>query len=172
MDHWRRLDRVISRIEKVLLSVLLTAMISVAFLQIVLRNFFDTGLPWGDSLVRYLVLWVGFIGAALATRDESHINIDVLSQWLPGVSKRINLLVVHLFSCLICAILTYASIVFIRNEQLLGGNAFFDIPVWMLQLILPATFALMTVRYAFHAVADAFDLRGNVSPGDHGIGDL
>ena len=72
MDHWRRLDRIIGHLEKVLLSVMLAAMILLAFLQIVLRNFFDTGLPWGDSLVRYLVLWVGFIGAALATNEESH----------------------------------------------------------------------------------------------------
>jgi TRAP-type C4-dicarboxylate transport system permease small subunit len=154
MDQWTRLDRIIGRIEKALLSVMLATMILFAFLQIVLRNFFDTGLPWGDSLVRYLVLWVGYIGAALATRERIHINIDVMSQWLPGVSRTVNLLVVHCFSCLVCAVLTYASVLFVRNERLMGGMAFLDIPVWLLQLVLPATFALMTVRYAFYGAAD------------------
>ncbi len=170
MDIFTRLDRLIGRVEKFLLSVLLASMIAVAFLQIVLRNFFDTGLPWGDSLVRYLVLWVGFIGAALATREGSHINIDVFSRWLPGVSKTVNSLVVHLFSCLVCAVLAYASAVFIRNEKLMGSSAVFDIPVWILQLVLPAAFVLMTLRYALFGAGDIAVLIGNASPAspDHG----
>ena len=172
MDRWARLDRLIGRIEKTLLSVMLAAMIAVAFLQIVLRNFFDTGLPWGDSFVRYLVLWVGFIGAALATREGSHINIDVMSRWLPGVSKTVNLLVVRLFSCLVCAVLTYASLVFVRNERLMGATAFLDIPVWLLQLVLPATFALMAVRYAFYGAAEFIVLSGKASRTDFDDGDL
>ena len=170
MAYWNRLDRFIGLIEKVLLSVMLAAIIMVGFLQIVLRNFFDTGLPWGDSFVRYLVLWVGFIGAALATREGSHINIDVFSRWLTGVSQTANKLLVHLFSCLICAILTYASLTFIRNERLIGGTVFFDLPVWLLQLVLPATFALMSLRYAMVAASDIADLidRGPTPESDHG----
>ncbi|KPJ78182.1 MAG: hypothetical protein AMJ54_05010 [Deltaproteobacteria bacterium SG8_13] len=171
MDSWNRIDRLIGHIEKVLLSVLLAAMIIVAFLQIVLRNFFYTGLPWGDSFVRYLVLWVGFIGAALATREGGHINIDVLSRWLPGVSKTVNLLVVHLFSCLICAILAYASLAFICNERLLKGTVFFDIPVWLLQLVLPAAFALMTLRYAMYSAGDIAVLIGKAPATNPGRGD-
>lgn len=171
MNYWSRLDRFIGQIEKLLLSAMLTAMIVVAFLQIVLRNFFDTGLPWGDSFVRYLVLWVGFIGAALATREGSHINIDVLSRWLPGASKTVNLLVIHLFSCLICAVLAYASFVFVRNEHLLEGTAFFDIPVWLLQLVLPVTFALMTLRYAMAGAGNIAVLMGKATTANSGHGD-
>ena len=82
MYIWDRLDKKISRVEQVLVTILLTMMILLAFSQIVLRNFFATGISWGDSLVRYLVLWVGFIGAAIATREGKHINIDVVSRWL------------------------------------------------------------------------------------------
>ena len=54
--YW--LDERISRLEQILIAALLTAMILIAFSQIVLRNFFDTGIAWGDALVRYLVVWV------------------------------------------------------------------------------------------------------------------
>ena len=172
MNPWNRLDRFIGQIEKTLLSVMLAVMILLAFLQIVLRNFFDTGLPWGDSFVRYLVLWVGFIGAALATREGSHINIDVLSQWLPGISKTINRLVIDLFSCLICAILAYASFVFVRNEHLMGDTVFFGTPVWLLQLVLPVTFTLMALRYALYGAGDISVLMGKGSAQDTDRGDL
>ncbi len=172
MNHWARLDRWIGHIEKILLSAMLTAIILVTFLQILLRNFFDTGLPWGDSFVRYLVLWVGFAGAALATREGSHINIDVLSRWLPGVSRTVNLLVIHLFSCLVCAILAYASFVFVNNERLMGGTVFLYVPVWLMQLVLPITFALMTFRYALYGAGDIAVLIGSASAAEFGRTDL
>jgi TRAP-type C4-dicarboxylate transport system permease small subunit len=58
MDRWERADEIIDRVEQTSLVILLSSMIVIAFLQIVLRNLFSTGLSWGDSLVRNLVLWV------------------------------------------------------------------------------------------------------------------
>jgi TRAP-type C4-dicarboxylate transport system permease small subunit len=148
MEHWDRLDRFLGRIEKTLLVVLLATMVLMAFSQIVLRNFFETGIAWGDALVRYLVVWVGFIGAALATRESKHINIDVFSRWLPGIGRNINHVIIHLFSCFICGLLTYAALKFVRNEYQMGSVAFLDLPIWLFQIVIPAACGLMTLRYA------------------------
>ena len=67
MDRLERMDEMIDRVEQTLVVSFLGFMIFIAFLQIVLRNDFSTGLDWGDSLLRNLVLWIGFIGATLAT---------------------------------------------------------------------------------------------------------
>ncbi len=147
MDRWERTDELIDRIEQVLIVVFLSFMILVAFLQIVLRNFFETGLSWGDSSTRNLVLWVGFIGASLATREGKHINIDVVSRWLPSLGKRIVTLILHLFSLFICILLTYASLKFIKNEAQMGEATFLKIPNWVLETILPMTFGLMSFRF-------------------------
>ena len=79
MDRWDRVDEIIGRFEHVSLAVLLGLMILVAFMQILLRNLFSTGFSWGDNIYRYLVMRVGFIGSAMATREGSHITIYVLS---------------------------------------------------------------------------------------------
>ena len=84
MNLWYLLDEKINRVEQILVAALLTVMILLAFSQIVLRNFFATGIDWADSLVRYLVVWVGFVGAAIATKEGKHITIDVLSRWITG----------------------------------------------------------------------------------------
>jgi C4-dicarboxylate transporter DctQ subunit len=152
MNHWKRIDQFIGRIEKFFLLVMLGSMVLVAFLQILLRNFFDTGIPWGDSLVRYLVLWVGFIGAALATREGKHINIDVFSNWLPGIGKAVNQIIIQLFSCVICGLLTYAALKFVHNEYQMEEVVFFGLPVWLLQFIIPVTCGLMTFRYALRTL--------------------
>ena len=150
MTPWERAEAMIGRVEKIILTVLTALMIVVAFLQILLRNFLETGFSWGDASVRYLVLWVGFIGAAAAVREGKHITIDLFSQWASGKAQFVIAGFIHLFSFLVCGVLTYAAVVFTRNEAQMGGDAsLLGIPSWTVQVIIPCTFALMTVRYGF-----------------------
>ena len=67
----------VRRLEDALLVLLLSAMIGVAAAQVFLRNFFDSGLYWGDSAVRVMVLWVAMIGAMLATSIGALINLPI-----------------------------------------------------------------------------------------------
>jgi len=163
MDHWKRLDKIIDRMEQRLLVTLLSLMILIAFSQIVLRNLFDTGLAWGDPLVRNLVLWVSFIGATLATKEGKHINIDVVSQWMPPRGKILVEAITGLFSSLICALMTFAALKFIKNEAQMGGNTFFGIPLWIPEIILPITFALMALRFSLHSLNN-FSMTLRVNP--------
>jgi C4-dicarboxylate transporter DctQ subunit len=101
MDWWRRTDEVIDRVEQTLITILLSLMIAIAFLQIVLRNIFSTGIAWADPLVRNLVLWVGFVGAAIATREGKHITIDVLPQRVPQQIKVIIGIIIQVFAAFI-----------------------------------------------------------------------
>ena len=148
MNLLDRIDEKIGRAEKFLVVLFLTAMILVAFSQIVLRNFFSTGIDWGDALVRYLVVWVGFIGAAIATREGKHITIDVLSRWFHGLGSTAVQAICSFFSAAICGVMTIAAIKFIRFEAQMGSTAFFDLPAWVPELVIPASFGLMTLRYA------------------------
>jgi TRAP-type C4-dicarboxylate transport system permease small subunit len=146
------LDEHISRLEQFLIAALLTVMILLAFWQIVLRNFFATGIDWGDSMVRYLVVWVGFIGAAIATKEDKHITIDVLSRWITGKGSSAIQVISHLSSTVICGLLAWAGIKFIWYEAQMGGTAFFNLPIWVPELIIPITFGLMTLRYILRLI--------------------
>jgi len=151
MNRWQQVDEVIGRVEKILLVTFLGFMITIAFLQILLRNFFFTGLNWGDALVRNLVLWVGFIGATLATKEEKHINIDMVSRWLPSLGKNVVALITHVFAFLVCCGLAYAAVKFIKNELQMGNKTFLDIPAWVPEMILPLTFILMAFRFGLRS---------------------
>jgi C4-dicarboxylate transporter DctQ subunit len=154
MDRWERADGIIDRVEQTSLVILLSSMIVIAFLQIVLRNLFSTGLSWGDSLVRNLVLWVSFIGAAIATKEGKHINIDVLSQWMPLLGKGLIAFLIQLFSFSICCLLTFAALKFIKNEAQMGNTVFLGIPAWIPEMILPIIFGLMAVRFGLRSFKD------------------
>jgi TRAP-type C4-dicarboxylate transport system permease small subunit len=151
MDRWERTDEVIDQIEQTLLVIFLSSMIVIAFLQIILRNLLSTGLTWGDPLVRNLVLWVGFIGAALATKEGRHISIDVVSRWMPLLGKSLIEFLINLFSFIVCGLLTFAALKFIKNEIQMGHVAFLGIAAWIPEIILPIIFGLMTLRFGFRS---------------------
>ena len=163
MNRWERIDANIERVEQTLIVTFLSFMIVIAFLQIVLRNFFSTGLDWGDQLLRNLVLWIGFIGATLATKEGKHINIDVVSRWLPTLGKNVVTFIIHLFSFFICCLLTYAALKFIKNEVQMENMTFLNIPAWIPELILPMTFGLMTFRFGLRTLKNLSEI-GRINP--------
>jgi TRAP-type C4-dicarboxylate transport system permease small subunit len=163
VNRWERVDEAIGRMEQTLLVTFLGFIILIAFLQVVLRNFLSTGLDWGDSLVRNLVLWIGFIGATLATKEGKHINIDLVSRWLPHLGRNIVTLISHLFTFLVCGGLTYAALKFIKNEVQMGNRTFLDLPAWIPELILPVTFILMTLRFGLRFLGNLFEM-GTTNP--------
>jgi TRAP-type C4-dicarboxylate transport system permease small subunit len=149
---WERLDEAIGRLEKALMVLFLGLMIVLAFAQIVLRNFTGVGLTWSESLVRYLVLWVGFIGASLAAREGRHITIEVI-KLRPSVSGRHHLAALSQFcAVLVCAVMTWAAVKFVRDDAQIGTRAFLDLPTWILETIIPATFAIMSLRFLLRAI--------------------
>ena len=147
MNLWNKLDTKISRLETVLITTLLTLMILAAFSQIVLRNFFSSGIDWSDALVRYLVVWVAFVGAAIATREGKHITMDLLSRWLTGAGTLAIQALSNFISAVICSLLTVAAARFIWFEAQMGTTTFLNLPVWVPELIMPVTFGLMALRF-------------------------
>ncbi|MCW8949588.1 MAG: TRAP transporter small permease, partial [Sedimenticola sp.] len=63
MTQLKRLGTLLLQVEDLLLSLLLTSMILLATSQILLRNFWDYSLTWGDPSLRLMVLWITLLGA-------------------------------------------------------------------------------------------------------------
>ena len=95
-----------------------------------------------------LVLWLGLIGAMVASRSDNHISIDIVSKYLPRGLQRFTRLLIYLFTTFICALMTWHSARFVLMEKADGMSAFFSVPVWICELVIPAAFGIITIRYA------------------------
>jgi len=150
------------RIEDGILVGLLLLMIGLSVTQIFLRNLFDSGIVWSDILVRILVLWVGLLGAMVASRQGNHINVDILDRYLPERVKPLVSTVVQLFTALICTVATYFSLLFVQGEYADGGTLFARVPAWVCESIIPFAFAVIALRYfmlSFENFKNIFTLR-------------
>ncbi len=140
------------RLEDGILVSLLILMIGMAAGQVVLRNFFDSGLYWSDSLVRVAVLWVALVGAMVASRDDSHIRIDLVSRLVSPAYKHWVERLTRLFTFIVLCLFTWGSGNFVYYEYVDEAIAFGDVPAWMLEVIMPVGGGVMAVRYLLLAI--------------------
>ena len=151
MKILKTLDLALNKVEGALLILMLSIMVLVAFSQVMLRNLFHTGIDGADVLLRHLVLWIGFLGAAIATSEERHINIDALRRFLsPRIRSAVDVLT-DIFAAIVCYYLMSAAWVFVESEMAGGRSVFQNIPVWYGQSIIPVGFGLLVVHFAIRA---------------------
>lgn len=136
-----------AKVEEWALAFMLITMILLACLQILLRSVFSSGLLWIDPLLRYLVLWSGFLGAAMATSKGKHIALDIISYLVPEPIKTYLGIVTNIFSMIVSGFLTWAAYLFIRDEFQYGGSGLLELPTWVWSIIFPLAFLLITLRF-------------------------
>jgi C4-dicarboxylate transporter DctQ subunit len=147
-----RLDDLLSKIESAVLILFLSTMMLMSFTQVMLRNIFEWGFIWGDSLLRYLVFFIGLLAASLATRDEKHINIDALTKILGPKTKEVAAIVTNLFAATVTFFLARASIVFINVGLNPADTMFLDLPVRYAGYVIVICFGMMTFRFLLRTV--------------------
>jgi TRAP-type C4-dicarboxylate transport system permease small subunit len=150
----RKLNDLIGKVEGFLLTFILVVMIGLAFTQVILRNFFNSGITWADVVVRHLVLWVGFIGASVASKEDGHLAMDLVSRFLPDKLRRPTAMFVHAASSFVCACLTVASYKFVMGEKEAGSMLVENIPNYWAIIIIPIGFGMMSLRFALKIFTD------------------
>ena len=159
MAFMHRLDRLLAGLERAAIVVLLCSLLGLGLLHIILRNVFAGGLFWADEVLRHLVLWLGFLGASLATHEQHHLRMDVLGRWLPEGAQSWLALLLNLVAASGCAILAQAAWSFVQFERESSAVLSVGLAVWMVQSIVPLGFTLMALRFALRMLEALAQLR-------------
>lgn len=144
--------RWLHRIEDLVLAFALAVLVLLAAAQIVMRMAFDAGFLWLDPLLRSLVLWVALLGAMAAAREGRHISLDLAGKLLPARAVRVLRGIAFAFAAAVSAVLAWQAWRMVRDEHEFATTAFANVPVWVVQAILPIAFAVIAVRMARCAV--------------------
>jgi TRAP-type C4-dicarboxylate transport system permease small subunit len=167
MKLLRTLTASLVRIETVLLVVFLSLMGILAFAQVILRNVFGTGILWGDPMVRQMVLWSGFMGAALATSEDRHISVDAFTKYLSAHTNQTIKIITSLAAAVVSLFLAQAAWEFVLAEKESGGEIFLGISSWVGLTIIPAGYMLITIHFLIQAIEVAVK-RFSRTPADTG----
>jgi len=158
----RFIENIIGFIENALLVIFLTVTVVMAFLQVILREFWSTGIIWADVFLRHLVLWIGFFGAALAAKEARHFSIDIITKRLPALLRRIVQTILNLGAAVVCYFLYQAGIAFVASEIQYNNEPLFTfmgkaVMPYYLEAVIPIGFGLIGLHFLFRAIEVAVE---------------
>src|SRR5690606_5516539 len=87
-----KLDRTVA----LLLVIILGIMVLNVTWQVVSRYVFQSPSSFTDELSRYMLIWLGMLGAAYVAGKNEHLAIDILPQKLTGKPKMRLMIFIHI----------------------------------------------------------------------------
>lgn len=136
--------------ENTALVLLLGTMIGVSVFQIVNRELLGSAfaLSWADELVKIIVLWLAMVGSIAAARDNRHIRIDLITHVLSGRVVTLAKIVVDVFAAIVCGVIAWHAYRLLREEITWGDTVFGNTPLWIMHVIVPLAFTLISYQFA------------------------
>jgi tripartite ATP-independent transporter DctM subunit len=138
-------------VERALVALLLLAMVLLPAVSTVSRRLIGRELPGSAVLAQHITLWVGFLGALLATVTGHHLALSTLGVIRAGWPRNAARFFGEAVSAAACALLAWASVQLVRAEWDGFGVVAFGIRVAWSQLVMPVGFAVMALRFAWRA---------------------
>ena len=74
---------VINRLENHFLVFGFAILIVVGFIQVVMRAVFNNSLSWSEELIRYIYVWLCWVGISLTQRRREHIQLTFVLDLFP-----------------------------------------------------------------------------------------
>lgn len=142
-----KLGHVVGKIEDWISGSLLVTGLLILFLQVIMRYILDIPTTWHDEIARYLVIWGVLLGSAVALRDNEHIRVEVLYNFLPKSMKKwvnqfANLTILLFFFVMIVYGFQLVETKFVSGENSTSGL----LPLWIVYSILPLSGVIMALR--------------------------
>lgn len=162
-------------------AAVVTAGLTVAVF--LLKQQFPNGVTWGSRVSLACMLWVGFLGASIATHQKRHLALEMGEKIWPRPIARYARALALLLTAAMCVFLVWLSWKSLAGhyrdwahdrdaglpvrdaERIAGHNT--NIPVWFVLLIFPYTFGMMAIRFVGIAIAAA---TGTEKPPEERIG--
>ncbi len=92
-----------------LLIMILAAMSLIVAANVFCRFLLNFSLYWGDELAQILLIWLTFLGAAVAVREKAHYVLNYLTGKLQGSFLKFFLIFRSVLSLMTILILLYFS---------------------------------------------------------------
>lgn len=130
--------------------------------QVVVRYVFRMPTIWQVELAVYLLIAATFLGAAYGLKENSHINIELVTGLLPPGFKRWLDLFTSLVALWFCAYLAWKG-AFMWWDAYEGGwrtSSLWSIPLVYPYAILPVGMALTSLQYVVKIADRVAELRG------------
>ncbi len=148
MNFLRWLNQKSDRLEKGFLAAAIITCSLLLFVNVVLRYIFLAPIFWAEEFVRYLMVWMIFVGASQVTLWGGHVAVDIVPRLLSKKGNAVLAFFVNAICIFFCVVLAYLSIQQMLRVMRAGQiSPALEIPMWIAYLSIPAGTLLMLIRF-------------------------
>jgi TRAP-type C4-dicarboxylate transport system permease small subunit len=142
------LRRTIDKFLANFLVILMTAMVLNVLWQVASRFLLGSPSSFTDELARYLMIWVGILGAAYVAGQNMHVAIDVLPRRLPPkIQKTLTLIVRVLIVLFALGALVVGGLRLVYITHVLNQNSpALQVPLSVVYAVIPIS-GLLVINY-------------------------
>ena len=133
-------------LEDTIAITILAIMVLLPVGEAIARNVFRTTISGSIVTVQHLTLWIGALGAMLAARQGRLLSLTGETDWLQQRLGNWSRLMADTVAVGITLVLAFASYTLVSTEKEFPRLIIGPIQVWMAQLIMPVSFALIAWR--------------------------
>jgi TRAP-type C4-dicarboxylate transport system permease small subunit len=72
-----KVEKIIDSGIKIFCGALIIIITFITFMQIVLRNCFNTGVNWSDEVSQFCMMWLALFGSIWLTKNDQHLNTGI-----------------------------------------------------------------------------------------------
>ncbi len=143
----KKIGNIYNHLEEILLVVCILIMVSVIFLQVVMRYIINNPLSWSEELARVLFIWASWLGISFAQKRSEHIKIVLVTDFLKGKMKAAVLVLADLCTLGILGVLVVKGFqITDRMFEMASITPALSIPRWVIYASVPVSCALMSIR--------------------------
>ncbi|MGB8703502.1 MAG: TRAP transporter small permease [Gillisia sp.] len=139
----KRLDKLLGNFLVFLMVLIVLAVLW----QVFSRYILNSPSSYTEEIARFLLIWIGILGAAYASGQQQHLAINILSPKLsPQSRKRLNIginVLIILF-CLLVFIIGGSNLVYM-NYDLGQTSAALDLPLSVVYMVVPLSGVLIII---------------------------
>lgn len=138
---------------EIILALALIGAVLLNFVNVIGRYGFGTGFYAADELQTYIMVYIAFLGAALASWRGVHLRMDVLAQRLPATMRRILSAAELALVMLLGGLVTWVAWQYVDQMHALGARSqTAQIPMWIPHTALVLGFGLMVLLAVLRAL--------------------
>ena len=131
------------RFENLITRTLLLALVGIVFMEVILRS---AGSPttWSTGYAQLIFIWIVFLGANKALRNNAHVGIDIIVRLLPAKLQRYLEVVTTTLILLFLGWMVYygLNMTFSNTGRLISGST---LSYHYITLAIPVGAALMVI---------------------------
>ena len=144
---------IIDRILEYFLIAIMAALVLDVLWQVISRYLVRSPSSFTDELARFLLIWVGILGAAYATGQKLHLAIDVLINKFQPRSRTVIEYLIHTSIAIFALLVMVIGGVNLINILLKSGNISpaLSIPIGYIYAVIPVS-GILIIYYALYEI--------------------